>query len=146
MSFSHVAVQLALRTQLLTCLALPIARVFEGDPPYVPVSGVPYLEEDFSPSTSTLFSFPAQGGSVIRTGLYTIRWFGVASTGLDIAAGVDALLACFTPGLALAASDGTVVRIADNPGPRRGMINPAPSPQWAVCTLTVPWWTETINA
>jgi hypothetical protein len=65
------------------------------------------------------------GGTVETLGLYVVKWYGIAKTGLDaINTGVDAILDVFTPGLALATTDGDTVRVRSLPAPYAGQIIP----------------------
>lgn len=137
------AVQITLRTQLLTLSALPAGRAWENEK-FAPVTDRPYIEESFVPATTTLRGL-TKGGTVETTGLYLIRWYGVANTGLgDLTAGVDALLALFPPGLALTTTTGDVVRIRGDIAPYRGGIKPDQS-GWSMCVVTIPWRVFSIN-
>lgn len=103
-----------------------------------PVSGTPYVEEDFVPATRDVRTTIA-AGTVETTGEYVVKWYGVANTGIDaIRDGVDAILAVFLPGSSLALSGGGVVRIRTRPAPYCGQILPT-GDGWAVCTTVIPW-------
>lgn len=128
----------------LIVAGLPEGRVYDNAT-FTPVSGRPYIEEDFVPATSTLVSFPASGGMVEETGLHVIKWYGLSGTGVTgIRRSVDALLDLFTPGTTVTA-DGTTVRVRGNPGPYAGQLL-AIDGGWTVCTLTIPWLARTTNA
>jgi hypothetical protein len=137
------AVYIALRTRAAS--ALPAAREYENVP-FTPPATDPYAEEDFAPSGSRLLSGPANGGRREHTGLYVIRWYGQPSVDVSaMNAGITALLARFAPGSWIAASDGTVVRVREEPAPWAGQIvnltNGRP-----VATVTIPWLVRTINS
>jgi hypothetical protein len=139
------AIQLALRTRLLTVSGLPAAanRV-KVNKQYVQLAGVPYLEEDFVPSPPILVSTPGQGGTIQGSGLYVIRWYGIADKGsAAIRAGVQAILAKFTIGTTVALTNGDAVRIGTPTQPATGayagQIRQAGA-GFAVCTISIPYW------
>lgn len=106
-----------------------------------------YVEEDYVPGPSRLTSMPSAGGTVIDTGEYVLRWYGIANTGLPgLTKCVDALLALFPPGGAIAtlSGNGGVLRTRADVGPRRGQLMPEP-PGWAVIPVTIPWWLIALN-
>ena len=132
-------VELALRTQMLLCGALP-ADVVIANTTYTPTPGREYVEEDFTPATSTLQGL-TEGGLVVDTGLYIIKWYGVANTGeQSINDGVDELLSLFPPGSSLPLADGSglVVRIRGDMAPRRGRLLPT-KPGFVVVVATIPY-------
>jgi hypothetical protein len=139
----HDAVLLALRARVLTLGTLPAARAWTNKD-FTPTSGVPYVEEDYVPATSSLIAGPASGGLVEDTGVYVIKWYGLANTGLQVLSSANALLALFSPGFALTASDGTTVRLRGDSAPSLGQVLPV-SGGWAVCPVTVPFRIHTTN-
>ncbi len=103
-----------------------------------PVAGKPYIEETFVPATASLLSSPLTGGVVEDTGLYIIRWYGKANTGLAaLGDAVSAVLELFKPGTALTVADGTL-RVRGDLGPWRGQMM-ADMPGWTVIVITIPW-------
>jgi hypothetical protein len=137
------AVHLALRLRAKP--ALPTIRESENVA-FTPPATDPYSEEDFVPATATLRTMPAQGGTVVMTGLYVLRWFGVSGDGTAaMNAGLTALLAKFAPGLAITAGDGTVVRVREDVAPTRGQIMNLDNGR-PVATVTIPWWLQTTNS
>ena len=103
-----------------------------------PTSGRPYIEEEYIPATSSLLSAPSSGGTAEDTGLYVIRWYGLANTGLaSVTDAVSAILELFKAGTSLTVADGTV-RVRGDIGPFRGPLR-ADAPGWVVMTATVPW-------
>jgi hypothetical protein len=103
-----------------------------------PEAGRPYIEEEYIPATSSLLSSPSTGGTAEDTGLYVIRWYGLANTGLaSITNAASAILELFKSGTALSIADGTV-RVRGDIGPFRGPIR-GDQPGWSVVTVTVPW-------
>lgn len=132
-------------------VGLPELRRWENtDPltdgaPSEPTRGRPYIEEDFVPATATVFTFPANGGQVEETGLYVIRWYGLAGTGMSaVRQSVGALRARFSPGTPLTVS-GATLRVRADLGPFSGPVRPD-GRGWAICTLTVPWLARSVNA
>jgi hypothetical protein len=144
------AILLALRARLLTTSGLPAAvnRV-KVNKAYTQSPGVPYLEEDFVPSPPLLLSTPVQGGTVVGSGLYVIRWYGLQDKGsAAIRAGVQAILAKFTIGTTVALTSGDAVRIGTPTTPATGAYAGqirSTGDGFAVCTVTVPYWILTLN-
>lgn len=109
-----------------------------------PVAGRPYLEEDFVPGTSELISIPYNGGAMEETGLYVLKWYGLANKGsAGIRKCVDDLMLLFAPGTSLTAGS-DVVWIRDDIGPATSQIVPQGTDR-AVCALTIPWRAYTTN-
>lgn len=103
-----------------------------------PMSGRPYIVEEFEPAGGVLRAGPAANGVREETGLYHLRWYGLANTGmLGIRQAVQALEARFTPGTTLPAGADTV-RIRGDVAPFVSRIAPRDD-NWAVCVLSIPW-------
>lgn len=138
----HAAVHLALRNHAMP--ALPASREWENVE-FRPTPGVPYVEEDYVPATSTLLGL-FKGGTIEDTALYVFRWYDVAGRGTAaINTGISALLARFAPGTAIVAGDGSIVRVRGDVAPTRSQItNPAPG--WAMSAVTIPVRVYTQNA
>ena len=118
-------------------VGLPELRAWDNTT-LAPVTGRPYIEETFVPATSSLLSSPGLGGIAEDTGLYVIRWYGKANTGLAaIGDGASAILELFKPGTAVTVADGSL-RVRGDLGPWRGAIT-ADLPGWSVTTITIPW-------
>lgn len=141
------AVHLALRARAKA--ALPAYREHENVP-FTPPASDPYSEEDFVPATNTLRTITPANGIALVTGLYVIRWFGVAGDGTAaMNTGLQSLLARFGTGLTIVATDGTAIRIGSAVGPnigaQRGQIvnldNGRP-----LATVKIPWWFTTTNS
>lgn len=143
MSADYAAIKLALRNHALTVSGIPAARAWENKG-YTPVVGTPYLEEDFVPATVTLRGL-VKGGAIETTGLYVLKWYGLANVGTsDIDAGTQAILDAFPPGSTLALTSGDVVRIRGDVAPSRGQVIPV-TPGWACIPVTVAWRLYTQN-
>lgn len=140
---NHEAVLLALRARLLTLASLPTTRLWENKAPPVK-AGDTYVDEDYVPATCTLRGLTS-GGLVEDTGLYVVKWAALANTGAPTAiAGPNALLALFPPGLALTASDGSIVRIRGDIGPTRGQ-GLSDGDGRTVYPVTIPFRVHTFN-
>lgn len=137
------AVEAAGGSRVITT-GLPFDRAWENKA-FEPTSGRPYVEEDFAPATSELISVPANGGSLEETGLYVLKVYGVANTGLGaIHKTVDALKLLFTPGTTIT-SGSDQIRVRGDVGPFAGQMIPQ-GDSWTVRTLTIPWRARTTNA
>jgi len=133
----HQEVHLALRNRMLTASGLPSGTNHALENRTFTPSGTPYIEEDFVPATSARIAFPR--GTIEDTGLYVVKWYGLANTGIAaIRAGVKAILAVFAPGWGMTLGSGDVLRVENNPAPWPGQILPQPN-GFAVCTITIPW-------
>lgn len=141
MLVNHTNIQLAFRARMTSLSVLPAVRAWENidtNPP----TGQPYVEEDYVPATVALQGLTASGYIETR-GLYVIRWYGVANTGLgDLTAGVDALLALFPPGSTFAAKTGEIVRVRGDVAPSRSQMRQI-QPGRAMIAVTIPFWIGT---
>lgn len=125
-------------------VGLPAHRAWENTD-FTPVSGKPFVEEDYVPATNTLITLPADTGQLEETGLYILKWYGLATYGVTaIRKSIDAVKALFAPGTALTAGSNTV-RVRTDTGPYAGQLLPQGN-GWSVVVLTVPWRTRTTNA
>jgi hypothetical protein len=117
---------------------LPSMRAWENLAPpglsvFVPVAGIPYLEDEYSPSTSTIIT---QSLSESR-GDYILRIHGVVGAGSSgLRRTVDALKLRFAPNTILVAADHGV-RIDYDPMPESSAITATQS--GPIITLTIPW-------
>lgn len=122
---------------------LPLLRRYSANVELQRVARRHYIEMDYVPSGSVQWTAPYDG---LRReeGLTVFRWFGIQ--GFDdvaIRKCMDALLALFKPGTTLTAGS-EQVRIHGEPGPWAGQVLPRDG--WAVCTGTIPWRAEVLNA
>ena len=103
-----------------------------------PTDGRGYAEEDFVPATRTLLT-NAPSGLIIATGLYVVRLFAPANTGmLGLRAIADALVARFPANWASTLTDNTIVRTRPDTLPYAGqLINDVAG--FARITVTIPW-------
>ena len=125
-------------------VGLPAMRAWENTN-LTPVTGKPYLEEDYVPATTRLLSAPARNGEVEETGLYMLKWYGLSGKGVSaLRKSVDALKLRYTPGTTMAAGSHTV-RVRTDTATQTGQIIPLTG-GWSVLTLTVPWWAMSTNA
>lgn len=141
---AHSEVHLALRGRLLAVPGLPASNAWENVQ-FNPPTGE-YVEEDFVPATTDLFTFKVSG-RVEETGLYVIRWMGIANTGTSaLRAKVDAVLAAFPPGFKFPPlANGDELRIRGDEAPSAGQIIPDGAGR-AVCVITIPWIARTTVA
>lgn len=125
-------------------VGLPALRAFENVD-FTPVSGRPYVEEDFIAATNTLLTTNASSGTLEETGLYVLKWYGLSNYGVSaLRKSVDALKALFAPGTTVAVGSNTV-RVRADVGPFTGQILPQDG-GWSVLTLTIPWRAFSQNA
>lgn len=109
------------------------------------VAGRPYLEEEFSPSTHTVDTFPAQGASAEETGEYYLRLYGL--TRYDVGAirkVADAIRRLFAPGTTIPLSDGSVMRFTPGVGALASQLIPQGN-GWTCCLITLPYWALSTN-
>jgi hypothetical protein len=133
-AINHHAVHLALRNRVLS--ALPTGRAWENVA-FTPTPGQPFVEEDYVPATSSLLGL-LRGGTVEDTGMYILRWYGVAGQGAGaMNTGIAAVLALVKPGDTITATDGTVVHIRGDVAPTRGQIMNIDG--WAMAPITIPF-------
>lgn len=108
-------------------------------------AGRPYVEEELVPGTAQQITLTGSAGQTEHTGLYLLRWYGLAGAGDEaINAALDALLVCYPPSSADVLPNGDVCRIRSDNAPYRSAIADA-DPGWAVATLTVPYRVTTTN-
>jgi hypothetical protein len=125
-------------------VGLPQGRALDNKP-FTPVSGRPYIEEDFVPGGHALIGYPSQGSRNEESGLYVIRYYGLEGKGEGgIRRPVDALKRLFAPGTVLSLSDGTAVRMSRDSAAVAGQILPQ-GDGWAVCVVSIPWRADTTN-
>jgi len=105
---------------------------------FQPTDGRPWVDEEFIPAGGVLYAGPYANGVREETGLYVVRWYGIANTGaLGLRRAIDALAARFAPGTTMTAGS-DVVRVRGDVAPYASRIAPRDD-SWAVCSLTVPW-------
>lgn len=125
-------------------VGLPQGRALDNKT-FSPVTGRPYIEEDFVPGTHALIGYPSQGSRNQEEGLYIVRWYGLENKGEGgIRRPVDALKRLFAPGTVLTLADGSVLRMGRNSAVVAGQILPQ-GDGWAVCTVSIPWRADTTN-
>jgi hypothetical protein len=139
----HIAVQLAFRNQLLTATGIPSSRAWENKD-FTPVEGTAYLEESYVPASAQRKTI-ARTGRVEVTGLYVVRYYGLANTALTaIWTVVNAILAVFPDSLAWALSNGDELRVRGDVAPYAGQILQTDTGH-ACVTIKVPWRCLTTN-
>lgn len=135
-AFSHKETLLALRNILLAVAGIPSARAWENTV-FTPTPGTPYLEEEYVPATNTLLTITP--GVTERTGMYVVKWYGLAGTGISaIRDGVDAVLAAFKAGSSSLMTSGLALRIQGNPAPESGQLIPLDA-GFACVVISIHW-------
>ncbi len=126
-------------------VGIPFQREYDNTT-LVPPTGFPYVGEEFIPATKRVRTVPAQSGSMVDTGIYLVKWFGLSNRGPEaIRKAADAVLAQFAPNTAFVLSDGTTLRIPVQFGPNAGQIT-AVDGGWAYVVITIPYIGESFNA
>lgn len=111
---------------------------------FEPVSGRPYVDEDFVPAPSFMLSMPYQGGEIEETGLYILKLFGISGPGIGaLRKTANAVLARFAPGTNLAVG-ADALRVRGDSGPWAGQLLPQGN-GWTLCVVTIPWRAYTTN-
>lgn len=122
---------------------LPVLRAWEGIR-VAPSPLAPWIEEDLVPGTSEMLTMPYSNGVAEETGLYVLKWYGVAGKGISgIRKCVDDLLARFTPGTTVTAGSETI-RIRGDVRPRSTQLL-AQEGGWLLCAIEIPWRVTTTN-
>jgi hypothetical protein len=113
--------------------------------PAVPITGRPYITEQYLPGPFARESLGALGRFEARP-MYVIGLHGVPNTGLTaIATYADGLLTLFAPGTQITADNGDILRVRSDTGPFRGqLVNNEPG--WAFIPVTVPLRVRTTNS
>lgn len=110
-------------------------------------AGRPYTEEGWIRGVKNVTGVGA-GGTMIHEPTYVIKHYGLSGKG-DAAmdAFTDAVMLLFKPLTTITMSDGTVLRVAERPGPEASEItNPPDKPGRALVTIRIPLWAQTQNA
>jgi hypothetical protein len=103
-----------------------------------PITGRHYVETELVPAPTRLLTFPADGGTREDTGIFVVRWYGIADTGAKgLRQCLDALSALFRPGSTLPAGTDTV-RVRADSGPFASTITQRPG-GFALVVFTIPW-------
>ena len=122
---------------------LPGLRAWENEQQVTLDAKRPYVTEAFRPATSQVYTYPANTGQMLETGLYVITLYGLPKYGiLAIRKYIDGLKALFAPGTTVAVGSNTI-RMPTNKGANSSDL--MPSGTWTVCALTIPWEARTAN-
>lgn len=129
-------------------VGLPALRAYENIP-FTPISGRPYIAEEYSPSTLRVKTTPVRLGRTEETGDYFLTWYGVTAVagipGVGTAAlrkSVDALALLFAPGTDLIAG-AHVLTVREDIGPQAGQVIPLTG--FAALQLKIPWRAQSRN-
>ena len=124
-------------------VGFPTLRGFDNSA-VAPLTGRHYVETELVPASTRLLTFPANGGTREDTGLFVVRWYGIANTGAKgLRTCLDALAARFRPGSTFAAGADTV-RVRADSGPFTGPISQRQG-GFALAVLTIPWRVYRVN-
>jgi hypothetical protein len=125
-------------------VGLPASRAFENSQ-FTPVTGVPYVEENFLPGPSRRVTIGPLAQLELSP-MYSLKVNVPSNTGI-VADGryADALINLFTPSTAITLSSGDILRVRDDTGPYRGQRLPSGS-GFSVVPVTVPFWMRTTNS
>lgn len=124
---------------------LPLLRAWENIE-FTPISGRPYVAEEWVPGGSSVITWPEKTGIFHEDGLSQWRFYGLPKVGVSaLRATVTAFKKLFTPGTFFNLSDGTTVAVRGDTAVKSSHILPA-EPGWVVCIVSIPWQTFTRNA
>lgn len=77
---------------------------------FMAAAGIPYLEEEYSPSTGSVVTTPTMRARIMNVGDYILKWHGVIGIGSStLRREGTALNALFAPGTSFVAGDNTVI-------------------------------------
>lgn len=121
---------------------IPSMHAWENESPlgattFDPVNGIPYLEEEFSPSIARKVGAPIKQSITEEMGDYFLKWHGVPNVGASaLRKGIDALKNVFASGTVIPAGIDSVY-IDSDPAPTTGGIIQTTSRP--VLILRIPW-------
>lgn len=128
---------------------LPIMRSWENEAPvgltaFTPVPNIPYIDEEFSPSTSRTIGVPIRLARVEDVGDYFLKWHGVPGMGSSaIRRSIGALRVRFSAGTVLSSGAyDTVIDSDPAPTTSGGIIQTGAGP---VLILAIPWIVRSRN-
>ena len=125
-------------------VGLPASRAFENAN-FTPVTGVPYVEENYLPGPSSQVTIGPLGELEIFP-MYSLKVNVPTLTGINADGRyADALLSLFTPRTAITLSNGDVLRVRTDTGPYRGQRLPS-APGFSVIPVTIPFRLRTANS
>lgn len=124
-------------------VGLPGLRAWENVE-LIPVTGKPYVEEDFVLAPAEQITAPYNGGKILETGIYVLKLYGVENYGsFAIRKALGAIKALLAPGTSLTAGSNTLE--VPGTGPSEAALQ-STGDGWTVGVLTVPWRAWTRNA
>jgi uncharacterized protein DUF4128 len=147
--FDDYETHMALRARLEAVAEIPApADRAWNSVDFVPSVKRPHIESDYVPLTRPVLTTIAGGGVCDVTGLYVVRYYGLANQGESLIwAVVRAILAAFPVGSLGRLPSGNPLRI------RGGLNDVSPSPGQILpvgnnksrCTITIPWRCQALN-
>lgn len=124
-------------------VGFPSMRAFEGSQ-FTPVTGVPYVEEDFIPGPTGQVTI-GPNGELELFPMYSLKINVPVNTGiLTDGKYADAILNLFTPRTAITLPNGDVLRVRTDTGPYRGQRLPLAG--FSVVPVTIPLRVRTTNS
>lgn len=133
-------------------VGLPTMQAWENGATLVPVSGVPYVEEQYNPGPAFVVNDGYQGRMELRPTyfprVYVPQGVGMSADGRY----ADAILRLFAPGTAIplptgGAADSCIVRgESGDAAPSPSQRSPGASPGWSTIPLTIPVLVRTTSS
>lgn len=125
-------------------VGLPSGRAWENVT-YTPVTGTPYMEEQYLPGPAG-FDSDGYAGLLALAPMYSPRIYTPADTGVSgDGRYADAIARLFAPGTAMALSSGDTLIVRNNPAPFRGQRFPSATPGWSCVPVTIPLQVRTVS-
>ena len=133
------AIHLALRARAEALTGFPALREHENVAFTPPTDGSMWSEEDYIPQPSTLTTTRTRG-RIEGRGLYVIRLYATANTGMKTLRDLATALCAWFTGWVTTLGDGTLLRARDDLMPYAGQITNQNGP--AFCAVTIPYRIE----
>jgi hypothetical protein len=128
---------------------LPVMQALENTAPsgltlFTPIAGIPYLEEEYSPSTHRTTTVPIRSARTEDTGDYIWKWHGVPGVGPSaIRRSVGALQDRYASGTIIPAGNDDIHIPGDNGPEMAEILQLTTGP---IIILTIPWVVNSRNA
>jgi hypothetical protein len=124
-------------------VGLPSNRAWENVT-YVPVTGVPYIEEQYIPGPAAMVNDGYAGLLELRP-MYSPRVYVPLDTGISADGRyADAITRLFLPGTTLPLATGDQFVVRGDAAPMRGQRAPSATPGWSCIPVTIPLKVTTV--
>jgi hypothetical protein len=124
-------------------VGLPSNRAWENVT-YVPVTGVPYIEEQYIPGPAAMVNDGYAGLLELRP-MYSPRVYVPLDTGISADGRyADAITRLFLPGTTLPLATGDQFVVRGDAAPMRGHRAPSATPGWSCIPITIPLKVTTV--